>query len=448
MSLKKTFFSFNFQFQQLYKHCPQESSAGIFCIDSRAHEAVVALGLYFLESNFQYEHVIVPYLLRLLKGIPKSIHKDDDPRMLEKKIDRLPATEKFSFCLNTLLSDICVCCPDRREEIIQSQVEVFSTLTNMIISHQNAQSSTALCKDTVPLFLGLARAIGRYAIKDVALISRMYPAPEMPTIKATNVEQATLNDQQKFSPNFRPIIPRSMSGTLNIEAIEAKKGSLTPSASPNKQLPTSGGKKLFSYFSVPYDPTRYFFTKFGSSFNQFPNMRSFEQDNDLDSQTKREKIQFPINHLQQIFAFSKKLLAKEVLEALDEKAEEVFGLLQNNTYGYKTFSETINLVIVTILRELLQNQTDLSTPFTKDIQEFVKQLFLNGQTEINNKQHVEDHKKSDNELNIINKYKINVMANAACVDLLVWAIRDETGEYDLLFISNNFQCTFFQKLII
>ena len=76
-----------FQFQQLFRYCPQESSAGVFCIDARAHEAVVALGLYFLESEYQYENVIVPYLLRLLKGLPKSIHKDEDPKVLAKKVD-------------------------------------------------------------------------------------------------------------------------------------------------------------------------------------------------------------------------------------------------------------------------------------------------------------------------------------------------------------------------
>lgn len=345
----------------------------------------------------------------------------------------LPATEKFSFCLNTLLSDISVCCPDRREEIIQTQVEVFGALINIIVSKNSDKTvfTPTLCKDTVPIFLGLARAIGRYAVTEPPLLCRMYPVPEKPIVKATNPEQAMLNDSQKFSPNFRPIIPRSMSGSLNIEAIEAKRAT-TPTASPRKNEPATS-KKLFSYYSVPYDPSKYFFTKFGSSFNQFPNMRSFEVEGDTESQSKRDKIQFPINHVQQIFAYAKKLLAKEVLEYLDEKAEDIFALLQNKTFGYKTFSETINLVVVTLLRELLQNQTELSTPFTKDIQEFVKQLFLNGQTEINSKAH-EDQKKSDVEGNIASKYKINVMANAACVDLLVWAIRDETGESIFIFV--------------
>lgn len=85
--MKKYFLFENIQLQQLFKHCPQESSAGIFCIDSRAHEAVVALGLYFLESEYQYEHLIVPYLIRLIKGLPKSIHKDEDQKMLEKRTD-------------------------------------------------------------------------------------------------------------------------------------------------------------------------------------------------------------------------------------------------------------------------------------------------------------------------------------------------------------------------
>ena len=60
----------------------------------------------------------------------------------------MPAAEKFSFCLNTLLSDIAVRCPDCRNEIISNQVDVLTTLTNMIKNcrESNSIQPLILCK--------------------------------------------------------------------------------------------------------------------------------------------------------------------------------------------------------------------------------------------------------------------------------------------------------------
>ncbi|XP_065089616.1 phosphatidylinositol 4-kinase alpha isoform X2 [Ochlerotatus camptorhynchus] len=393
--------------QTLFRYCPQENAAGVFCLDSRAQDAVIALGLYFLESGYQYEKEIIPYLLRLSKALPKAVWIDD---VKLNKIDKIPIAEKFCFCLNSLLSDIAVGCPESRDEIIVNQVEVLTVLTNMIKGNRESNSlpPIILCKATVPLLLGLGRSMGRYATGDPPLLCRLFPRNEIPSPKS---QETSLNVDSKSSntiSHFRSIIPRSMSGSLTAELTEEKS-------------PKNNAKKLNSYYSVPYDPTTYFFAKYGSSFNQFPNMRF------CDTPEKKNRLQFPINHLQTIFALAKKLLTKETLEHLDEQAGDIYSLHQIKPYGYKSVSETINLVMVTLLREILQNQTDLPTPFTKDVQEFVKRLFLIGQTELQNKQHDSTVDKVNDPSNIVvNKYKINVMANAACVDLLVWAIGDET----------------------
>lgn len=317
---------------------------------------------------------------------------------------------------------MAVHCPDVRDEIIENQVETLNTLTNMIKSSRenNALPPINLCKATVPILLGLGRSMGRYTQSNTSLLCRIFPSAPLPVVKkinpSNNNSQASDERQQSLS-QFRSIIPRSLSGGLSCEALD-NNGKYDETDTSKRPA------KLQTFYSVPYDPTTYFFSKYGSSFNQFPNMNFHTESPE---KAKPTKIQFPIQHLQTIFAIAKKLSAKEILEYLDEQAADIFSLHQIKSYGYKSFSETINLVLVTLLREVLQNQSSLPNPFTKDVQEFVKRLFVSGQTELQNKQNDQEKERRAAGCTAVNKYKINVMANAACVDLLVWAINDETG---------------------
>lgn len=234
-----------------------------------------------------------------------------------------------------------------RDTIIQNQVDTLNTLTNMIKSSKesNALPPINLCKATVPIMLGLGRAMGRYAHSDPPLLCRIFPPISMPSATkeaTTPTSHSSLERHQSLS-QFRSIIPRSLSGGLSCEALDDSISDETDSVNRHP--------KLQSYYSIPYDPTTWFFAKYGSSFNQFPNMRFYE------TPEKKRKIQFKIQYLQNIFAIAKRLLTKETLEHLDEQASDIYALHQIKSYGYKSFSETINLVLVTLLREVLQNET-------------------------------------------------------------------------------------------
>ncbi|XP_047491882.1 phosphatidylinositol 4-kinase alpha-like isoform X2 [Penaeus chinensis] len=405
--------------EKLLSLCPGESHGGVYRVDQRGQDAVVALGVYFLESGLQHEALILQYLLRLLRALPKAVWLD------EKKInltDRIPVAERFSFLLTTLLSDVAAQSETVRDEIINTQIEVLSTLTNGIIRNvrddqlRSSNAKISLCRGTIPVLLGLARALGRSTSGD-PLFLRIFPASTIPT--PVPAETTQMAKKKSFS-NFRPIIPRSLSSTLpscpdvvSLVSVDSDRdiGLRVPGGAPNKR------PSLQSQQSVPYDPKVYFFQKYGSSFGaSLPQVAQYDH-----------TLIFPVQHLQTVLANAKKLLAKEVLGVLDEVSREVFSSGQIKMFPYRTLRETINLVMVTLLRELLAYQKDLPVPFTRDVQDFVKSLYLSGQTELAGQQQ-ESGEKDDPAVKTqaVNTFRINVQANAACVDLLVWAIADES----------------------
>lgn len=69
------------QVEKLLALCPGESHGGVYRMDQRGQDAVVAVGVYYLESGLQHEATILQYLLKLLRALPKAVWLD------EKKIN-------------------------------------------------------------------------------------------------------------------------------------------------------------------------------------------------------------------------------------------------------------------------------------------------------------------------------------------------------------------------
>ena len=305
----------------LFHLSPSKNEQGELRIDHRAQCAAVALGIYFLESGrntgqFQHADHIVPYFLQLARDLPQAYWSDET---LLYPNSCLPVAECFSFSLTTFLCDVAVLCPDLRSKVLQFQVDYLRDLAEII--QTSGASRTVLTKRIVPLFLGHARAMGRFSSDNCPMYLKLFPkpAPPIPVQSDSPLSLSRGGKTRSFS-SFRSIIPRSLSTAVGL---------------------THGND--FHYSSDEKNPPNIFYRHFGSS---------FEPPTSLDNLPQWQLL-FETHQLESVLSTAKKLLDKERLEHLDALAGETFALTACPTkFPYKYFSETLNLVLVTLLKVL------------------------------------------------------------------------------------------------
>uniref|UniRef100_A0A672LS16 1-phosphatidylinositol 4-kinase n=1 Tax=Sinocyclocheilus grahami TaxID=75366 RepID=A0A672LS16_SINGR len=168
--------------------CPVDIR-GVFQLDERRRDAVIALGIFLVESELQHKDTIVPYLLVLLKGLPRVQWIEESSE--RKGRETLPIAENFSFCLVTMLSDVA-----QMDESMRIQV-----------------------------------SFGRYSNTEEPLLSKLFPRVSPQPLGTADGEEVT---RRRSFNDFRSILPSSLLTVCQSDTLRRKTSSIS---SISQQVP-------------------------------------------------------------------------------------------------------------------------------------------------------------------------------------------------------------------
>ncbi|XP_062588022.1 phosphatidylinositol 4-kinase alpha-like isoform X3 [Saccostrea cucullata] len=405
---------------RLFSFCPKEINGGL-TLDQRGQDAVISLGIFLLESDLQNKDKIAPYLLKVLRCLPASQwsgkHKPG-------KGQTLPRCENFSFCLNTILSDLAFKDDNLRDEVLSTQLDVLEALINKCEDTDNSKE-VKLSLIIIPLLFGLIRALGRSSDGIKPLISLLYPSESVQKEHSTPKDDKEEEEEEKTF-TFRSILPRTISTHLiysdPVSPVTPTGGSLSEfptmryrerSPSPlGVQTPVKPGQE------EDVEASTYYFSKIASSFTCVKPW-GFE------IIPERDHLVFSQTQLQRLVSLTKRLLSKEVLGNVNTAFTWMISVENGKKYSwwpYKSYSEAVTLSTVTMLRDILEQEKDMPTSFMTEVYEFSKTMYSSGQNDLDKrgKGSREMEKKTD-----FHTYEMMVLSCAVCVDLMFWAVKEE-----------------------
>ena len=232
----------------------------------------------------------------------------------------------------------------------------------------------------------------------------------------------------------RSIIPRSLSSTfqtgspmissmssdsiVDLSFRPSLKTDLMCDQSEKQKDNKKTSAKGLSNGMEPYNLTTVFFCKVGSCFNQLqsPLTKTKSAQRDQGPMFKEATIRNIFQMIQD------KFLMSDLLQFLDNLASDIFVSNTIKVFPYKSFSEALYLVLLSLLRELLQSSNTLAQYFVNEIQAYVKKVFESGRVELARSQ----AENSEQQQGGVNIFRLNVQSNAICVDILVWAAMDDS----------------------
>ena len=302
------------------------------------------------------------------------------------------------------MSDIAAHFPPVRDEILTEQLNLLTTLIEKIVffckseaasddadSMDNESEATLEARvdimKIVCMTLGTIRSIGRYSVsKEQPLLSHLFPLPFVMKEESTNIAPVKLTVD---SSNW---------------------------------FWKDGEKEVKPLRNTP--------SKHGCSFvNSIPKSGS------------RPVFAFCFDEIQRLTNLLLQLVDQDILSRLDKIALEVFISGELRRFPYKSISETVELVVVTLLRDALapysMHDDDAPVPdvYAKKINQFSLRMFKRGQELISQRESLKDNprhyylknKKVLDADSVVNRVKMLVVSNSICLELFVWSAVDENG---------------------